>query len=62
MYSFGSNPNSPRPTGHVNFSRMNEVLLTVNTDPYFLARQMRLLVVNYNILRVENGLAGLMFN
>lgn len=62
MYSFGSNPNSPRPTGHVNFSRMNEVLLTVNTDPYFLARQMRLLVVNYNVLRVENGLAGLMFN
>ena len=62
MYSFAQDPNDPRPNGQVNFSRVNQKLLEVNTLSSAVPRQLRVYALNYNIMRVENGLAGILFN
>jgi hypothetical protein len=62
MHAFCKNPGNPAPSGYVNFSRIKQVLLTVNTTPNTQNRQLRLAFVSHNVLRFENGLAGLMFN
>ena len=62
MHSFCLEPGSTAPSGYVNFSRIKQVLLTVNTSTSALGRNLRLAFVNHNVLRFENGLVGLMFN
>jgi len=62
MYSFSQDPNDPRPNGQVNFSRINQKLLEVNTLSSPVPRQLRVYALSYNIMRVENGLAGILFN
>ena len=64
MYSFTGNPNSPKPRGQINFSRIKQVLLTLNCggQAYLPTKDFRILAVNYNILRIADGLGGLMFN
>jgi hypothetical protein len=63
MYAFTTAPGSSKPFGHVNFSRIKQALLTVNVEGSYLpAKQLRVIASSYNVLRVENGLAGLMFN
>lgn len=62
MYSFCSLPLSANPSGYVNFSRIKQVLLTLNTDASATPKQLRICGVNHNVLRFESGLAGLMFN
>jgi hypothetical protein len=63
MYAFTTDPSSPKPSGHVNFSRIKQALLRVNiAGDYLPAKQLRVIASSYNILRIENGLAGLMFN
>ena len=63
VYSFANDPMNPRPTGQINFSRMKDTTLDITLLP--LAgqyRNMRVYATSYNILRIENGLAGIMFN
>jgi hypothetical protein len=62
MHSICTNPGNPAPSGYVNFSRIKQALLTVNADPNTQNRQLRLAFVSNNVLRFENGMAGLMFN
>ena len=62
MYPFTTEPGSPRPFGHINMSRIRQILLELKTDPYYQAKQLRVTAVSYNVLRIENGMAGLMFN
>jgi hypothetical protein len=62
MYPFTTDPGSPRPYGHINMSRIRQILLELKTDPYYQAKQLRVTAVSYNVLRIENGMAGLMFN
>lgn len=63
MYAFTTEPGSAKPFGHVNFSRIKQALLTVNVSGSYLpAKQLRVIARSYNILRIENGVAGLMFN
>lgn len=62
MYSFSRDPSAGNPSGAVNFSRIKQILLSVNTDGYYQERQLRIAATSYNVLRIENGLAGLMFN
>ena len=64
MYAFTANPSSPKPRGQINFSRIKQVLLTLNCGGqiYLPAKELRILAVNYNILRIADGLGGLMFN
>jgi hypothetical protein len=64
MYAFTANPASPKPHGQINFSRIKQILLTLNCggQSYLPAKEFRILAVNYNILRIADGLGGLMFN
>jgi hypothetical protein len=64
MYAFTGNPKSPKPRGQINFSRIKQILLTLNCggQPYLPAKELRILGVNYNILRIADGLGGLAFN
>jgi hypothetical protein len=63
MYCFCTNPGSVNPSGYVNFSRIKQILMSLNLTPSsFTARTCRITAVNYNILRIENGIAGLAFS
>ena len=57
LYCFCIMSSSLQPTGTLNFSRVDSVRIlsqTTNiTDPIY--------AVNYNILRIENGMAGLIY-
>ena len=65
MYAFSTNPNTGDPSGSINFSRIRNVLLELNVSnpsAYYPAKQFRVTATSQNILRVENGIAGLMFD
>lgn len=62
MYTWCTDPQNQRPSGYVNFSRIKQVQLGVNLSSYNTSRTLKIACVSHNILRFENGLAGLMFN
>jgi hypothetical protein len=63
VYSFANDPMNPRPTGQINMSRIKEISLELTVSPLASTyRFLRVYAMNYNILRIENGIAGLMFN
>jgi hypothetical protein len=62
MYSFTKQTNTPKPYGQVNFSRIRDIFIRLNTSSYDNKKQFRVIGINYNILRVKDGIAGLMFN
>ena len=57
LYCFCLSTSSLQPTGTLNFSRLDSAKIvsqtTVISDPIY--------AVNYNILRIENGMAGLIY-
>ena len=61
-YSFALKPENSEPSGQVNMSRILNQVLTVNTKPCTKLRDVRIYAVNYNILRIQHGLAGVIFN
>jgi hypothetical protein len=62
IYSFANDPMNPRPTGTINMSRIKDKVLEITTSPYSNPRNIRVYAISYNMLRIENGLAGLLFN
>jgi len=61
MYSFTTQTNTPIPYGQVNFSRIRDIFIKLNTNSYS-SKQFRVIGVNYNILTIKDGIAGIMFN
>jgi hypothetical protein len=63
MYSFSMSPEQPHPTGQVNMSRISHKLFTIEINPTnsVFENDTRVYAVNYNVLRIESGLAGLKF-
>ena len=63
MYSFSLKPEVHYPTGQVNMSRISHKLFTIEVDPINAVdnNNTRVYAVNYNVLRIESGLAGLKF-
>lgn len=63
MYSFSLKPEMPYPTGQVNMSRISHKLFTLEINPINdnFENDTRVYAVNYNVLRIESGLAGLKF-
>jgi hypothetical protein len=63
MYSFSLKPEMPYPTGQVNMSRISHKLFTLEINPIndVFENDARVYAVNYNVLRIESGLAGLKF-
>jgi hypothetical protein len=62
-YSFALYPESPHPTGQVNMSRISHKMFTIEITPINSVYEnvTRIYAINYNILRIESGLAGLKF-
>jgi hypothetical protein len=56
-------PINPRPTGSVNMSRIYQknIQFTLPTLTSLATKEIRIIAANYNILRVENGLSGIMY-
>jgi len=61
LYSFAKDPMNPQPTGQVNMSRISQILLELNLTPPGPVQSFRVAAINYNVLRVENGIGGIMF-
>ena len=62
-YSFALEPERWYPTGQRNFSLVKEQILKFSLHPDTVAeREVRVLGLSYNILRVENGIAKTLFN
>jgi len=63
VYSFANDPMNPRPTGQINFSRLQDVSLDLTVTPLAnTSRILRIYALSYNVLRIENGIAGLLYN
>jgi hypothetical protein len=60
--SFALHPEIGDPSTYVNMSRIRQQIYDVKFDPSAAQRTFVIYAKNYNILRVENGLAGLLFN
>lgn len=61
---FCRQPLNPRPTGSINMDRIYQKNIQFTFSPAFpslATKTIRLIAVVYNILRVENGLAGIMY-
>ena len=62
-YSFALEPERWYPTGQRNFSLIKDQYLKLSLNPYNDGkRELRVLGLSYNILRVENGIAKTLFN
>lgn len=63
VYTFGHNPLNPTPSGgHINFSRIIDKKLKIDFHETDSDRNIKIYSRSFNILRVSNGLGGLMFS
>lgn len=68
MYSFAIKPEEHQPSGTCNFSRIDTATLVINmagsvvVDDGVNAWNIRVYAVNYNILRIMSGMAGLAYS
>ncbi len=64
VYSFGTHPTKHQPSGAANFSRIDNVSLRINVIPTITTintAKLRIYGVMNNILRIANGVSGLVF-
>lgn len=57
VYSFSLNPEEHQPSGICNFTRLDDVKLSVNS----MVTIDKIYAVNYNILKISNGLGALVY-
>lgn len=62
LYSFSLDPESRRPSGGVNLSRIQNQILKLNLNPSASSRSIRVYALNYNFLKVQNGSATILFS
>lgn len=62
LYSFSLDPESRRPSGGVNMSRIQNQILKLNLNPSASARVIRVYAVNYNFFQVANDSATILFS
>lgn len=60
-YSFSLFPENSEPSGQTNMSRIINKLLNVNINSQEFDVEVRVYARSYNILRIRNGLAGVIF-
>jgi hypothetical protein len=60
-YSFAIDPESVLPTGQVNMSRIYNKNLYLTLTGNLQDRDVRVYAKSYNILRIQNGLGGVLF-
>jgi len=68
MYSFALDPEEHQPSGTCNFSRIDNAVLQLELASSMdgtcssVARQIRIYGINYNVLRIMSGMAGLAYS
>jgi len=63
-YNFGLDATDASPTGACNFSRLDNAKLTLHdvvVSPNRVGQDLILYAVNYNVIRIKKGLAGIIF-
>jgi hypothetical protein len=61
MYSFSLDPESDKPTGHVNFSRIDKQILNLNLSPSPANRNIFIWAVSYNFMKISDSTADVVF-
>ncbi len=61
-YSFSNNPEQFQPSGSCNFSRIDDQELYVNISPRLNEPMINVFAINYNILNIAGGMAGIEYN
>ncbi len=64
VYSFGHHPEKHQPSGVANMSKLDSILLRLKVNPiidFINTGEMRAYCVVYNLLRIANGISGLVF-
>jgi len=66
VYSFALRPEEHQPSGSCNFSRIDnavlQLVLSANTVASVKTAKVRVYAVNYNVLRVMSGMAGVAYS
>ena len=62
VFSFAFDPEINQPNGTCNFSKIDDVRLNLGLTPNILSGSVYMLAVNYNILRIQSGMAGVLFS
>jgi len=62
VYSFALTPEGVQPSGTCNFSKLDNVTMNFSCAPNLQDGQIYIFATNYNILRIQSGMAGLMFS
>lgn len=65
LFSFALNPLEHQPSGTCNFSRIDNTSLSIKFDSEIInvaGNKLVIFVLNYNILRIMNGLAGISYS
>lgn len=60
LYSFALTPEEHQPSGTCNFSRLDNAVLNIQTGS--TARLLHYYAINYNLLRIMSGMAGVAFS
>lgn len=61
LYSFSLNPRKYQPSGSCNFSKIDDAELIFTSSQNYSNEKLTVYAVNYNILIVSNGMAGLVY-
>jgi hypothetical protein len=62
VYSFSLKPEELQPSGTCNFSRIDNATLEVSTDAAVTMSHIVVYALNYNVLRIKNGMGGLAYS
>ena len=62
MYSFALEPEKIQPSGTCNFSKIDNAVLSFNMTPNIPEGIINVFGINYNILRIQNGMSGILFS
>ena len=61
LYSFSLNPRKYQPSGSCNFSKIDDAELIFTSKQSYTNQKLSVYAVNYNVLVVSNGMAGLVY-
>jgi hypothetical protein len=62
VYSFALKPGEHQPSGTCNFSRIDSAVLVTSYNNQFTDGVLKIFAVNYNILRIVSGMAGVAYS
>ncbi len=61
VYSFALKAEDHQPTGTCNFSRIDNAILNINVNLSVVNNNLNIYAINYNVLRVMNGMSAIAF-